>query len=77
MIRLKIKELARSKGISQLKLGRLSDIDTGRMRLIFRYGDSDHTNLTLAVLDRIAKALEVDASALIESVPDKPPIWDK
>lgn len=70
MIRLKIKELAQTRGISQLKLGRLADIDTERMRRIFRYGDSAHCNLTLASLDRIACALQVDASALIESAPD-------
>jgi transcriptional regulator with XRE-family HTH domain len=70
MIRLKIKELAKERGISQLKLGRLADIDTERMRRIFRYGDSQHCNLTLTSLDRIARALSVDASALIESVPD-------
>lgn len=71
MIRLKIKEVARSKGISQLKLGRMADVDTERMRRIFRYGDSEHINLTLIVLDRIARALGVDASELIESVPDE------
>lgn len=70
MIRLKIKELAQARGISQLKLGRLADIDTERMRRIFRYGDSAHCNLTLASLDRIARALQVDASELIESAPD-------
>jgi transcriptional regulator with XRE-family HTH domain len=71
MIRLKIKELAKERGISQLKLGRLADIDTERMRRIFRYGDSLHCNLTLTSLDRIARALGVDASALIESVPEE------
>lgn len=70
MIRLKVKDIARSRGISQLKLGRMADIDTERMRRIFRYGDSERSNLTLAVLDRLAKALGVDASELIESVDD-------
>jgi len=70
MIRLRVKELARQKGISQTRLGQLALIDTDRMRKIFRHGDSDHINLTLVVLDRLAKALEVDASELIESVPD-------
>lgn len=70
MIRLKVKDIARSRGISQLKLGRMADIDTERMRRIFRYGDSNHINLTLVVLDRLAKALNVDASELIESVDD-------
>jgi transcriptional regulator with XRE-family HTH domain len=71
MIRLRVKEIAKQKGISQLKLGRLADIDAERMRRIFRYGDSKHSNLTLASLDRIAIALQVDASELIESIPDE------
>lgn len=71
MIRLKVKELAQARGISQLRLGRLADIDTERMRKIYKYGDSAHINLTLVSLDRIAKALGVDASELIESVPDE------
>jgi len=70
MIRLKVKEIAKQKGISQLKLGRLADIDAERMRRIFRYGDSRHSNITLTSLDRIAKALQVDASELIESISD-------
>lgn len=70
MIRLKVKEIAKAKGISQTRLGQLALIDTDRMRKIYRTGDSDHINLTLVVLDRLAKALGVDASELIESVPD-------
>ena len=70
MIRLKVKEIAQKKGISQLKLGRMADIDTQRMRLIFQHGDSNHVNLTLVSLDRLAKALQVDISELVESVPD-------
>lgn len=42
------------------------------MRLIYRNPDSEHVNMTLQVLDRIANALGVDASELIESVPDEP-----
>jgi transcriptional regulator with XRE-family HTH domain len=70
MIRLRVKEIAKQKGISQLKLGRMADIDAERMRRIFRYGDSAHSNLTLTSLDRIAKALGVDASDLIERIPE-------
>lgn len=72
MIRLKIKEVAKAKGISQTRLGHLAWIENDRMRKIYRHGDSEHANLTLQVLDRIAKALGVDASELIESVPDEP-----
>lgn len=73
MIRLRVKEIARLRGISQTRLGQLALIDVDRMRKIWRYGDSNNVNLTLQVLDRIAKALQVDASELIESVPDDQP----
>lgn len=72
MIRLRVKEIARQKGISQTKLAHLSFIESSRMRLIYRNPDSEHVNMTLQVLDRIANALGVDASELIESVPDEP-----
>lgn len=71
MIRLRVKEVAQRKGISQTRLGQLALIDVDRMRKIWRHGDMLHANLTLIVLDRIAKALGVDASELIESVPDE------
>lgn len=60
-----------SKGISQTRLGQLALIDVDRMRKIWRHGDMYNANLTLVVLDRLAKALDVDASELIESVPDE------
>lgn len=70
VIRLRVKEVAQRKGISQTRLGQLAFIDVERMRKIWRGGTSETSNLTLQVLDRIAKALDVDASELIESVPD-------
>lgn len=70
MIRLKIREVAQRKGISQTRLAHLALLDDTRLRLIYRHPDSDHVNLTLQVLDRIAKALQVDISELLESVPD-------
>lgn len=70
MIRLKVREIAQRKGISQTRLGQLALIDVDRMRKIWRYGDSNHANLTLQVLDRIANALDVDVSELLESVPE-------
>lgn len=67
MIRLKVKEVAKAKGISQSRLGRMADIDVKTMRRIFT---EPTTAVTTPTLDRIAKALRVDASVLIESVPD-------
>jgi len=71
MIRLRVKEIAQRKGISQTRLGQLALIDVERMRKIWRDGTSQKVNLTLQVLDRLAKALDVDASELIESTPDE------
>lgn len=67
MIRLKVKEIALQKGMSMGKLGRMADVDVKTIRSIYHYPTR---SITLAVLDRIAKALNVDASLLIESVPD-------
>ena len=72
MIRLRVKEIAQSKGISQTRLGQLALIDVDRMRKIWRNGDMYSANLTLQVLDRLALALGVNAGELIESVPDEP-----
>jgi DNA-binding Xre family transcriptional regulator len=68
MIRLRVKEVAQSKGISQSRLGRMADVDVKTMRRIFT---EPTTAVTTPTLDRIAKALQVDASELIESVPDE------
>ncbi len=67
MIRLRVKEVAQQKGIGQGKLARMADIDVKTMQKIFKHPTSIVTTETL---DRIAKALGVDASELIESVPD-------
>ncbi len=68
MIRLRVKEVATAKGISQSKLGRLADIDVKTMRRIYRQPTEP---ITTTLLDRLAKALEVDARELLESVPDE------
>lgn len=70
MIRLRVKEVAQAKGISQTKMAHLALLDDTRMRLIYRQPDSEHVNLTLQVLDRIAKALNCDVRELLESVDD-------
>ncbi len=67
MIRLKIKETAALKGISQRKLSLRSEVDIKTIQKIYRYPTSIVTTETL---DKLAKVLQVDASELIESVPD-------
>ncbi|HLZ62830.1 MAG TPA: helix-turn-helix transcriptional regulator [Ktedonosporobacter sp.] len=68
MIRLKVKEVAQQKGMSQRKLAMRSGVDIRSVQRIFR----DPTKIiTTETLDKLAKTLGVDASVLIESVPDE------
>ncbi len=64
MVRLKVKEIAQAKGISQRKLSKLTGIDIKGIQKIFR---EPTPNVTLNTLDRLAKALGVDVSELVES----------
>lgn len=68
MIRLRVKEVAKSKGIGQGKLSRMSDVDIKTMRKIFQ---QPFSIITTETLDKIAKALGVDPRELIEGVPDE------
>ncbi len=67
MIRLKVKEVAELKGISQRKLSLQSGVDIRLIQRIFR---DPYRSITTATLNKIAKVLGVDASELIESEPD-------
>jgi DNA-binding Xre family transcriptional regulator len=68
MVRLKVKEIAVLKGISQRQMSIRTGIDINAVRRIFRYPIG--TNVKVDTLDKIAKVLGVDVSELIESVPD-------
>lgn len=69
MIRLKVEEVARAKGVSMHKLAKRSGLAYNTIRLIYR---NPYRGIDLPTLDKLAKGLEVDASLLIESVPDPP-----
>lgn len=71
MFRLKVREVAQQKGISQRQLFLRSGIDITIVRRIFH---DPHTNLTVLTLARLAKVLQVDVSELIESTPDDSPL---
>jgi transcriptional regulator with XRE-family HTH domain len=71
MFRLKVKEVAQEKNISQRQLFLRSSVDIKIIRNIFR---DPHTVVTIETLTRLAKVLGVDVSKLIESVPDKPTV---
>jgi transcriptional regulator with XRE-family HTH domain len=68
VIRIKLKEVAQVKGFSQARLSRRADVD---LRTIQRIYKDPHTNVSLQTLDKLAIALGVDASSLIESVADQ------
>ena len=68
MIRLKVKEVAAEKGVSQRQLALRSGIDIKNVQKIFRQPTSIVTTETL---DKLAKVLGVNAAELIESIADE------
>ena len=67
MVRLKVKEIARSKDISQRQLSLRSGVDINTVRRIFRHPT---TIVTTETLGKLSKVLGVDPSELIEGIPD-------
>lgn len=74
MIRLKVKEVAQAKGISQNKLARMADLDNKSVARIFQ---NPHQYISTETLDKIAQALNIDASMLLESDPPLPKTIEK
>ena len=68
MVRLKVKEVAVAKGISQRRLSLRSGIDINTIRKIFQHPTT--ANPTVDTLGKIADILGVDVSDLLESVDD-------
>ena len=66
-VKLKVKEIAKEKGMSQGKLSRSADVDIKTLQRIYR---QPTTIVTTETLGKLAKALGVDVSELIESVPE-------
>ena len=66
-VKLRVKEIALEKGMSQGKLSRSADVDIKTLQRIYR---QPTTIVTTETLGKLAKALGVDVSELIESVPD-------
>ena len=69
MIRLKVKEIAEEKKMSMRKLANRADIAYNTLRTIYR---DPYRQVTTSTLDKLATALGVDASELIESVSNNP-----
>ncbi len=67
MIRLRVKEIATQKGISMTRLSRLADTNYKTIKAIF---DNPYREVTTTTLSKLAKALGVSVTDLIEEVPD-------
>jgi DNA-binding Xre family transcriptional regulator len=67
MIRLKVKEAAAEKGMSMRKLAKNAGIAYNTLRTLYR---DPYRPLSTITLDKLARALGVDASELIESEND-------
>ena len=68
MIRLRVKEIALEKGISQGRLSRMSDVDDNTIKRIYR---NPTANVNTETLNKIARALGVSPLELMENVPDE------
>jgi DNA-binding Xre family transcriptional regulator len=66
-IRLRVKEVAEEKGFSMTKLTHRSELAYNTVRQIYR---DPYRHVTYQTLDRLAKALGVQVSDLVEEVPD-------
>jgi DNA-binding Xre family transcriptional regulator len=67
-VRLRVKEVARAKGMSMTRLHLKSEVAYTTIRDIVRTGSMD---VTLRTLVRLAEALEVSVCDLIEELPDE------
>ena len=67
MVRLRVKEIAEAKGFNMSSLSRASDVSFNTTKRIFR---NPYKEVTTTTLERIARALGVPTSILIEDVPE-------
>jgi DNA-binding Xre family transcriptional regulator len=68
VVRLKIREIAEAKKINMSKLSRMADVNYNTIRAIW---DNEMKDVTVSTLEKIARALKVDVSELIEVLPDE------
>ena len=68
MIRLRIKEEAERQGYNMSRLARRADID---LKTVQRVWHDPTKEISTTTLDKIATALGVPASELIETIPDE------
>lgn len=68
MIRLKVREIAEARKINMSKLSRMADLNYNTIRAIW---DDETKDVAVSTLEKIAKALKVEVSELIEVLPDE------
>jgi DNA-binding Xre family transcriptional regulator len=67
-VRLRVKEVANEKGMSMTRLHTRSEVAYNTIRRIFR---DPYVEITTTTLNRLANALDVPPTDLLESVPDE------
>ncbi len=67
MVRLRVKEIAKQKGMSMGKLSRTADVSYRTIQRI--YNEPDYLP-TIPTLERIARVLNVPIGDLLEDMPD-------
>jgi len=67
MIRIRVKEIADSKGLTMARLGRLADLNPRTMQAIYK---DPYRDVAYSTLVKLAKALDVDVTELTEDMPD-------
>lgn len=69
MRRLRIKELAEQRGITQSKLMRMADLNMKTVQGLYR--EPYRLNVAYLTLEKVAKALDVSIDELFEEVEDR------
>jgi DNA-binding Xre family transcriptional regulator len=70
MLRLKVKEVAKEKGLSMAKLGRMADLNQRTIQSIY---NDPYRDVAYSTLVKLARALNVTVDDLTEEVPDDSP----
>lgn len=68
MLRLRVKEVAQEKGVGQGRLARAADTSINTVRNIFR---DPYREVTTTTINKLAKALDVPVTDLIEDVSEE------
>jgi DNA-binding Xre family transcriptional regulator len=68
MVRIKVREIAEARNINMSKLSRMADVNYNTIRSLW---DDETRDITVGTLEKIARALKVDITELLEMLPDE------